>query len=53
MGDDRKMKTRKGLVSNSSSTSFVCDMCGKIESGMDACLSDVGMVQCEHGHTFH
>lgn len=46
------MKIRRGFVSNSSSTSFTCDVCGNTESGMDASLSDFEMSQCEHGHTF-
>ena len=47
------MKTRLSLVSNSSTSSFICDVCGAVESGQDACLSDVGMIRCENGHDFH
>jgi hypothetical protein len=47
------MKIRNGFVSNSSSSSFVCSICGEIESGMDLCLEDVCMVQCVKGHTWH
>jgi hypothetical protein len=47
------MKLRYGFVSNSSSSSFVCDICGEIESGMDACLSDFEMSRCINGHEFH
>ena len=46
------MKIRAGHVSNSSSSSFTCDVCGHTESGWDACLSDVGMYECMNGHTF-
>jgi len=46
------MKTRQGFVSNSSSSSFVCDVCGASESGWDASLSDFDMYECENGHTF-
>ena len=46
------MKTRLSLVSNSSTSSFICDVCGAVESGQDACLSDVGMIRCENGHDF-
>jgi uncharacterized membrane-anchored protein YhcB (DUF1043 family) len=46
------MKIRKGFVSNSSSSSFVCDVCGEEESGMDFCLCDVNMSMCEKGHTY-
>lgn len=40
------MKIRAGFVSNSSSSSFMCDICRCTESGWDACLSDVEMVEC-------
>lgn len=43
-------KIRLGFVSNSSSSSFVCDVCGYETSGYDMCLSEAGMVQCENGH---
>lgn len=46
------MKTRNGFVSNSSSSSFVCDVCHTSESGWDASPEDCGMVQCPKGHTF-
>lgn len=44
------MKTRSGFVSNSSSSSFTCNVCGETQSGMDMCRSDAGMFECEHGH---
>lgn len=40
------MKVRNGFVSNSSSSSFMCDVCGTTESGWDAGLSDFDMVEC-------
>ena len=46
------MKIRKGFVSNSSSSSFICDVCGSDYSGMDATLEDADMFECENGHTF-
>jgi hypothetical protein len=46
------MKYRTGFVSNSSSSSFICDISGRSESGWDMCFSDVGMYSCENGHTF-
>lgn len=46
------MKIRKGFVSNSSSSSFVCDVCGNVESGYDASASEVGFANCENGHEF-
>ena len=45
------MKTRSGFVSNSSSSSFTCNVCGETQSGMDMGLSECGMFECEHGHT--
>ena len=44
------MKIRKCYVSNSSSSSFVCEVCGNIESGWDSSFSDVGMAICTCGH---
>lgn len=46
------MKMRTGFVSNSSSSSFICDVTGEDVSGRDMCLSDAGMCECENGHTF-
>jgi hypothetical protein len=46
------MKIRKYFVSNSSSSSYICDVCGHEESGWDLGLSDADMVECEHGHIF-
>lgn len=45
------MKQRLGFVSNSSSSSFICDVCGQDVSGWDLSLSESGMVECENGHT--
>lgn len=39
-------------MTNSSSSSFVCDICGNVESGWDLCLSDADMYECVNGHTF-
>ena len=45
------MKNRFGFVSNSSSTSFTCDICGHTESGWDSNgLEDFGFYQCENEH---
>lgn len=46
------MKIRNGFVSNSSSSSFVCDFCGRAEGGYDCSLEDFGMKECTKGHTF-
>lgn len=46
------MKLRSGFVSNSSSSSFVCDVCGDIESGWDISHEEAGMYECENGHVF-
>jgi len=45
------MKVRRGFVSNSSSSSFTCQVCGEVNSGWDADIEDMGMVQCINGHT--
>jgi hypothetical protein len=45
------MKIRRGFVSNSSSSSFICDVCGEEYSGMDATLEDAEMIQCKNQHT--
>jgi hypothetical protein len=45
------MKLRLDHVTNSSSSSFVCDICGRAESGWDMCLTEVDMIECENGHT--
>ena len=46
------MKIRKGFVSNSPSSSFVCDVCNEECSGMDIGLDDAGMYECSNGHIF-
>lgn len=47
------MKIRNGFVSNSSSSSFVCNICGEVETGYDCSLDELEMAECEHGHVFH
>ena len=44
-------KYRKDFVTNSSSSSYVCDICGEDASGWDMGLEDAGMYECENGHT--
>ena len=46
------MKFRKDFVTNSSSSSYVCEICGRSESGWDLGLSECEMMQCVNGHTF-
>lgn len=46
------MKFRKDFVTNSSSSSYVCEICGRNESGWDLCLSDCEMMECVNGHIF-
>lgn len=46
------MKIRAGFVSNSSSSSFICDVCGRVESGWDLPMADAMMFECTNGHTF-
>lgn len=46
------MKIRNGFVSNSSSSSFICQVCGQDASGYDMSLDEAGMYTCTKGHTF-
>ena len=46
------MKIRKGFVSNSSTSCFLCDVCGELDGWMDASLGEVGMVKCVNDHQF-
>lgn len=46
------MKIRSGFVSNSSSSSFICKVCGTLEGGYNVSLQDCGMERCQAGHTF-
>jgi len=47
------MKTRDGFVSNSSTSSFTCEVCGANYAERDASLCDAEMYRCiDHGHTF-
>ena len=46
------MKIRNGFVSNSSSSSFICEVCNEELIGRDVCLSDAEMYMCVNGHTF-
>lgn len=44
------MKARLGFVSNSSSSSFVCLVCGEEQGGFDMSITEAGMQSCEHNH---
>lgn len=44
------MKIRTGFVSNSSSSSYICEICGRSASGWDLSASEAEMVTCEEGH---
>lgn len=47
------MKFRLGFVSNSSTSCFICQICGEVDGSMDASASDFGILECVNGHTFH
>jgi hypothetical protein len=46
------VKYRVGFVSNSSSSSYLCDFCGVIRGGWDACLEELEMYRCVYDHVF-
>jgi hypothetical protein len=46
------MKIRTGFVSNSSSSSFVCEICSHSETGYDASPDDLGFAVCVNEHIF-
>jgi len=43
------MKKRLGFVSNSSSCSFTCDVCGYTEDGYDRDIGEI-FFECKNGH---
>jgi hypothetical protein len=46
------MKYRSDFVTNSSSSSFICQVSGRLEGGYDMSLEDAQMYRCENRHTF-
>lgn len=46
------MKKRIGFVSNSSSSSFICDVTGEKYEGYDLSPCDEDLYECEEGHIF-
>jgi Pyruvate/2-oxoacid:ferredoxin oxidoreductase delta subunit len=47
------MKIRKYFISNSSTTSFICEICGRSKTYHDSIsYRDLGFVRCENNHRF-
>jgi uncharacterized C2H2 Zn-finger protein len=46
------MRVRQGFVSNSSSSSFICEVSGRVEAGYDISLDEAGMYCCVNNHYF-
>ena len=46
------VKIRTCFVSNSSSSSYICDVCGEIVSGWDMDLEEAEMYHCENDHYY-
>jgi len=44
------MKIRNGFVSNSSSSSFVCEICYLADTVYDGGIGEIGMCECTNGH---
>ncbi|TET14853.1 MAG: hypothetical protein E3J82_01490 [Candidatus Thorarchaeota archaeon] len=44
------MKVRLDHVTNSSTSSYICEVCGELYSERDACLSDAEMMECVNSH---
>lgn len=44
------MKIRLDYVTNSSSSSYICEICNRAESVYDGSINDIGMLECSYGH---
>lgn len=48
--DEITMKIRYDFVTNSSSTSYICEICRESQGGFEASLEELGFIKCDNEH---